>query len=185
MDYWQAKIESSSETGRVFVTASVAGNLFEYDSAFLSSWSTDSPAFGNNSAQTSAPPPLTIGSGWSPQAPGPNGSPRFPWTVGAADTVNGAPMLPIFIDPSENVVTVQSNPVEVIGSGGAVTTLSGATSQVYAGTVNGNVIAAAITRQSYQNQPYYPFNLTNLDIGQAPGRRFRRPHPLNLLLPPG
>ena len=75
LDYWQAKVESSSETGRVFVTASVVGNVFQYDSAFLSSWSADYPAFGNNAAQTSTPPPLSIGSGWSPQAPGPYGTP--------------------------------------------------------------------------------------------------------------
>ena len=74
----------------------------------------------------------------------------------------------MFVDPAENVVTVQTNSVEVIGSGGAVTTVFGATSQVYAGTVNGTVIAPAIAQQSYQNQPYYPFNLTNLSIGDAP-----------------
>ena len=136
------------------------------------------PAFGNDPAQTSTPPPVTIGSGWSPQAPGPYGSPRFPWTVGAAVTVNGADS-PIFVDPAENVVTVQANSVEVIGSGGAVTTVTGATGQVYAGTVNGTVIAPAIAQQSYQNQPYYPFNLTNLDIGDARSR-LRRPR----LLPP-
>ena len=166
VNYWQANVESSSETGRVFVTASVESNLFQYDSAFLSSWSADEEAFGNSVAETSEPPPLTIGSGWSPQAPGPYGSPRFPWTIGAADTVNGADS-PVFIDPAENVVTVQTNTVEVIGSGGGITTLSGATGQVYAGTVNGTVIAPRIAQQSYQNQPYYPFNLTNLDIGDA------------------
>jgi hypothetical protein len=166
LDYWQAKVESSSETGRVYVTASIAGNVFQYDSAFLSSWSAGYQSFGNNAAQTSTPPPLSIGSGWAPQAPGPYGNPRFPWTVGAAVTVNGADS-PVFVDPAENVVTVQTNTVEVIGSGGAVTTVIGATSQVYAGIVNGTVIAPRIAQQSYQNQPYYPFNLTNLDIGDA------------------
>ena len=167
VNYWEAKVESSSETGRVFVTASVDGNVFEYDSAFLSSWSADYPAFGNNAAQTSTPPPLSIGSGWSAAGPRPLRQPRFPWTVGAAVTVNGADS-PIFVDPAENVVTVQANSVEVIGSGGAVTTVIGATGQVYAGTVNGTVIAPVIAQQSYQNQPYYPFNLMNLSIGDAP-----------------
>jgi len=82
VNYWEALVESSSETGRVFVTATVDDNVIEYDAALLSSWSTDYPAFGDNPAQTSMPPPLTIGSGWSAQAPGPYGSPRFPWTVG-------------------------------------------------------------------------------------------------------
>ena len=69
-------------------------------------------------AETSSPPPLTIGSGWSPQAPGPYGSPRFPLDCRAPfDTVNGADS-PIFVDPAENVVTVQANTVEVIGSAG-------------------------------------------------------------------
>ena len=36
LNYWEARVESSSETGRVFVTASVTGNVFEYDAAFLS-----------------------------------------------------------------------------------------------------------------------------------------------------
>jgi hypothetical protein len=164
VDYWRAKVESSSETGRVYVTASVTGNVFEYDSAFLSAWSADYQSFGNNAAQSSTPPPVTIGSGWSPQAPGPYGTPRFPWTIGAADTVNGADS-PVFVDPAENVVTIQANSVEVIGSGGAVTAVIGATSQVYAGIVNGTVVAPAIAQQSYQNQPYYPFNLANLTIG--------------------
>ena len=43
------------------------------------------PPIGNNPAETSTPPTVTIGSGWSAEAPGPYGSPRFPWTVGGAD----------------------------------------------------------------------------------------------------
>ena len=85
---------------------------------------------------------MTIGSGWSPQAPGPYGCPRFPWTVGNVITVNGADS-PIFVDPAENVVTVQANTVESIASSGAITTETGAIGQVYAGTVNGTVIAPA------------------------------------------
>jgi hypothetical protein len=166
VNYWEALVESSSETGRVFVTASVTDNVFEYDSAFQSAWSASYASFGNNPAESSAPPPVTIGSGWSQEAPGPYGNPRFPWTVGSAITVHGADS-PIFIDPAENVVTVQTNTVEVIASGGAVTTLTGATGQVFAGTVNGAVIAPVIPQESYQNQPYNPFNLRNLDVGDA------------------
>ena len=44
---------------------------------------------------------MTIGSGWSAEAPGPYASPRFPWTVGGALTVNGSDS-PIFVDPIEN-----------------------------------------------------------------------------------
>ena len=65
----------------MFVTAAVTDNTFQYDSAFLSWWSTSYPSFGNNPAQTSAPPPVTVGSGWSIEAPGPYGSPRFPWVL--------------------------------------------------------------------------------------------------------
>jgi hypothetical protein len=163
LNYWQAQVLSSSETGRVFVTAQVSGNTFEYDASFLAAWASSYASYGNNPAQTSTPPSVTIGSGWSAQAPGPYGNPRFPWTREGADTVNGANS-PIFIDPAENVVSVAANLVEQISSAGAATPMSGATSQVYAGTVNGSVIAPVLAGQSYQKGPYYAFNLTNLDI---------------------
>jgi hypothetical protein len=166
LNYWEARVESSSETGRVFVTASVTGNVFEYDAAFLDAWSATCASFGNDPAETSSPPPVTIGSGWSAQAPGPYGSPRFPWTLGAADIVNGADS-PIFVDPAENVVTVQTNTVETIGSSGAITTETGALGQVYAGVVNGTVVAPELGQQSYEGQPYNPFNLMNLDVGSG------------------
>ncbi len=162
LNYWEARVGTNSETGRVFLTATVSDNVFTYDSAFLNWWSGTSPSFGNNPAQPSTPPPVTIGSGWSIEAPGPYGSPRFPWTIGATVTVNGADS-PTFVDPAENVVTLQGNTVQLIAAGGAKTTLAGATSQVYAGTVNGTVMAPAIPKQTYQNQPYFPFNLANLE----------------------
>ena len=99
--------------------------MFEYDSAFLScvvgvvsvlrqrSRADVDTAAGDDRQRL------------EPEAPGPYGSPRFPWTVGAAVTVNGADS-PIFVDPAENVVTVQANTVELIGASGAVTTVSGA-----------------------------------------------------------
>ena len=85
VNYWEAQVDSTSETGRVFLTASVTSNMFEYDSSFLSSWAAASVADGNDPAETSTPPTVTIGSGFSAEAPGPYGSPRFPWTVGNAD----------------------------------------------------------------------------------------------------
>ena len=90
LNYWEVQVGTNSETGRVFLTATVSDNVFTFDSAFLSWWSGASPSFGNNPAQPSTPPPVTIGSGWSIEAPGPYGSPRFPWTLGATVTVNGA-----------------------------------------------------------------------------------------------
>jgi len=70
-------------------------------------------------------------------------------------TVNGANS-PIFIDPAENVGDRAANSVEEIGAGGKPTILNGAIGQVYAGTVNGTVVATVIAPQTYQNQPYKP-----------------------------
>jgi hypothetical protein len=64
-------------------------------------------------------------------------------------------------------VTVQTNTVEVISSSGATTTETGALGQVYAGVVNGAVIAPEVAQQTYQNQPYNPFNLMNLDVSSG------------------
>ena len=135
VNYWTSQVESSSETGRVFVTASVADNTFEFDSSFLNSWAISYAADRNNPTESSVPPTVTIGSGFSAEAPGPYGSPRFPWTVGNAITVNGSNQ-PIFVDPIENVVAIEGNSTETIAADGTVTQLAGATGQVYAGTVN-------------------------------------------------
>ena len=78
VNYWEAVVETDSESGRVFLTASVTSNVFQYDSAFLSAWSAAYASFGNNPAQASTPPPVTIGSAWSPQAPGPTAGRDFP-----------------------------------------------------------------------------------------------------------
>ena len=110
-NYWEATVVTTSETGRVFVTATVTGNTFEFDSSFLSSWATAAVADRNNPAETTTPPTITVGAGSPQKGPGPYGTPRFPWTVGNALTVNGSDQ-PIFVDPTENVVTVQSNSVE-------------------------------------------------------------------------
>ena len=163
IDYWAAEVGSASETGRVFLTAAVISNTFQYDSSFLSSWAAASIADGNDPAQITTPPTVTIGSGFSAEAPGPYGSPRFPWTVGNVDTVNGSDT-PIFVDPTENVVAVEANATKIIAANGSVTSESGPTGQVYAGIVNGVALSPKITAQSYNGQPYFPFNLDNLSV---------------------
>ena len=37
-NYWEAYVVTASETGRVFLTATVNDNTFEFDSSFLSTW---------------------------------------------------------------------------------------------------------------------------------------------------
>ena len=163
VNYWEGLVVSSSEIGREFLTASVTNNAFVFDSSFLSSWSSASVADGNNPAESTIPPTVTIGSGFSVEGPGPYGSPRFPWMIGNAITVNKSDQS-IFIDPIENVVTVQGNSVENIAANGAVTQESGLSGQVYAGTVNGESESPTSVAETYNNQPYYPFNLDNLNI---------------------
>jgi len=167
VNYWGTQVGSSSETGRVYFTASVTQNTFAWDTNFLSSWSSAYLADGNNPAQSSTPPTVTIGSGFSAEAPGPYGSPRFPWTVGGAMTENGNDQ-PIFVDPIEDVVVVQGNATEIISTGGAFSPVSNLSGQVYAAVVNGVTDSAPIPSQTYNYEPYYPFNLDNLDIGAAP-----------------
>lgn len=82
-------------------------------------------------------------------------------------TVNGSDQ-PIFVDPIENVVTVQSNSVETIGTNDSITPDSGLSGQVYAGIVNGVTVSPKITTETYNNEPYYPFNLDNLDVSATP-----------------
>jgi hypothetical protein len=166
-DYWGAEIGSTSLTGRVFITANVIDNTFKFDTAFLIAWAGDYVADGNNPAESSTPPTITIGSGFSAEAPGPYGSPRFPWTVGGAIRVNGTDV-PIFVDPTENVVTVESNSVDLVAANGTITPLSGLSGQVYAAIVNGVTFAPANVEETYNNQPYYAFNLDNLNVSTAP-----------------
>jgi hypothetical protein len=167
INFQTGQIETAAETGRVFLTAAVIDNTFEFDSSFLNSWANAYVADGNNPAQSSTPPTITIGSGFSAAAPGPYGNPRFPWTVGNT-TPAGSDAVPIFVDPMENMVTVQSNPVELITPGGNVTSESGLSGQVYAAFVNGVTVAPTIAPQTYNGGPYYPFNLHNLDISAPP-----------------
>ena len=166
-NYWgSVPSASASETGRVFLTASVIDNTFEFDSSFLSSWAAAYVADGND-------PPELHSSDHHDRQRIQRGSaravrsPRFPWTVGNALTVNGNDT-PIFVDPTENMVTVQSNSVETIGANGSVTPDSGLSGQVYAAIVNGVTVAPTLSPETYNNEPYYPFNLDNLDISRLP-----------------
>ena len=167
VNYWATYVGTTSETGRVFLTATVDNNTFEFDSSWLSTWASAYVADGNNPAESSTPPTITIGAGFSAESPGPYGAPRFPWTVGNAMTENGNDT-PIFVDPIENEVTIQSNSVETIGAGGSVTADSGLSGQVYAGIVNGVTVAPTLTPETYNNEPYYPLNLDNLDVSTTP-----------------
>jgi hypothetical protein len=169
VNYWEALVTSTSVTGRVFVAATVSNNAFEFDSNFLSSWAESYVALGNDPAQSSTPPTITVGAGFSAEAPGPYGSPRFPWTAGNAIMVNRNDT-PIFVDPVENMVSVTGNSAETIGANSTATPLAGTSGQVYDGIINGAVAATALTPMTFHNQPYDPFNLNNLNItvGTAP-----------------
>ena len=158
----------TSETGRVFLTATVTDNTFEFDSSFLSTLG------GLHTSRTGTTPPRIrlhrpsrSAADSARKRPGRTAAPRFPWTVGNALTVNGSDQ-PIFVDPIENVVTVQSNSVETIATNGTVTPESGLSGQVYAGIVNGVTDAPTLTPETYNNQPYYPFNLDNLNVSTTP-----------------
>lgn len=166
VNYWTSTVGTASDTGRVYVTAAVTGNTFVWDASFLQAWQSQYAAQGNDPAQSSTPPTITIGSGWSSEAPGPNAGPRFPWTVGNAMTLFGAHQ-PIFVDPVENVATVSANSVEVQSSSGT-TIQSGPSGQVYAAMVNGAIVTPTLPPQTYNNLPYWTFNLDNLDIA-GPG----------------
>jgi hypothetical protein len=165
-NYWESRVTSASETGRVLLTAAVTGNTFAWDAGFLESWASAYSALGNDPDEDSTPPTVTVGSGWSARAPGPYGSPRFPWTVGGALRANGSDQ-PIFVDPTENAVTLGENSVQTLAPDGTIIPGPGPSGQVYAGTINGVAIAPTWVPESFHGQPYYPFNLHNLDIAAA------------------
>ena len=164
-------VKTVSTTGRVFVTATVTGNEFEWDQTFLNSWeNTYYASDGNLLPVAGAPsesellPTITVGSGWSPMAPGDQNPPRFPSTVGNADTLFQYDV-PQFVDPTENVVDAQGN-YSVVISNGAVTPQTEPTGQVYDGIVNGSVVESSLVSEknnnnnaSYYGQTYYPLNV--------------------------
>ena len=176
VNYWASMVGSTSLDGRVYLTASITGNTFQFDASYLQQWATQYSALGNDPAGVSTPPTITLGSGWSAEPPGPHGSPRFPWTVGNALTLFGNNQ-PIFVDPGELVATVSANATELIASNGTVTNPAGSSGQVYAATVNGVVETPSVPTQSLSGLPYWPFNLQNLDIS-APGSPTPTPSPI-------
>jgi Fibronectin type III domain len=180
-------ITSASLFGRVYVTATIVGNTFEWDTNFLNAWDQvpNNPyqKWGNEVGENPTPPTVTIGSGFSADAPGIIAGPRYPWTVGGA--LNSSTLY--FIDPTENQVDVQGNSTQIINSNqnNSVSPLSGPTGQVYAGYVNGVLRDSTAIPEQLKNPAsnystnYYPFNMNTgltpnpdagltLDITAAP-----------------
>jgi hypothetical protein len=160
-----------SETGRRYLTATVANNRFEWTQDFLNSWDTEfhqilngsnnlanvyHDSSGNVYYDSSMPPTVTVGAGFSA-----NGGDRAPWTVNIPPDYKVDPSHPRgFVDPVELSVTVTGNSANT----------SEPTGQVYAGLVNG----VAYTSFPYTNytapignatSPYVPYNAKNLTIG--------------------
>ena len=69
LNYWAGGGFSTLTTGRVYVTASVTSNTFTWDAGFLSTWAAAAVADGNNPAETTRPATITVGSGFSAEAP--------------------------------------------------------------------------------------------------------------------
>jgi hypothetical protein len=177
--YWLTTpaVGSASETGRVYVTATVIGNVFEQDYSWLQNWNSEYQSFGNSpgdvpspgSLNDTEPPAMTVGWGFSGYAAGPLGpTVRFPWTVGGS--MND--ITPIFVDPTENVVDVQGNATYEIQSNGTLTLEQEPTGQVYAGIVNGAAVESSLAPERntnttgyggrYYGLTYYPFNVDTL-----------------------
>ena len=105
---------------------------------------------------------MTVGAGFSAEAPGLHGSPRFPWTVGGL--IDG--ITPIFVDPTEDVVNVQGNVAYTIESNGTSVVQPEPTGQAYAGIVNGQTVESSLVPQQnnssvsgYNGTVYYPFSV--------------------------
>ena len=159
-----------SETGRRYLTATVANNTFEWTQDFLNSWDTEfhqilngsnNPAnvyydsSGNVYDDSSMPPTVTVGAGFSA-----NGGDRAPWTVNIPPNYKVNPSHPRgFVDPVELSVTVTGNSANTPEP----------TGQVYAGLVNG-VAYKSFPYTSYTapignaTSPYVPYNAKNLTI---------------------
>ncbi len=78
INYWEGLVGGEPETGRVFLTATVTGNKFEFDTSFLTSWASSYVADGNDPAQSSVPPTITVGAGFSAEARGHTAARDFP-----------------------------------------------------------------------------------------------------------
>ena len=164
ISYYGGNDGTESTTGRVYFTATVVGNTFEWDSSLLSSWasaftndlSQDNPNYGNMSFESSDPPTLTIGARVSVDPCCEFGIPRYDWTVGGEDVLH---QTPFFFDPSEDMVDVAGNIALTISSSGVATTRAEPTGQVMAGVVNGTAVSSTVAPMTYQGNVYYPFNV--------------------------
>jgi hypothetical protein len=196
VSYYSGTNELAVSTGRVYETASVIATTFAWDSSLLSGSRSWADAFasdlsqyglGNDPAESSSPPTLTIGQSLSIDPAGAYGSPRYIWSVGGFDAQagidpnTGFPNVPFFVDPIENVINVQGNTAMIVNPDGSITPRSEPTGQTYEGIVNGVVVSSTITAMRYNGHSYYPFNVNDypslyrgngLDIsGPPPGAR--------------
>lgn len=149
----------ASDAGRRYLTATVAGNTFAWQSSYLAAWT---PAFhaipdgngnpANRAGDDAVPPTVTVGSGFSA-----DGALRSPWT--SAGRPRG------FVDPAELAAVIAGNSSLLVAASGASSPVAGATGQVYAGTVGG------VPYNTYRFAPdasgYAPFDGHNLAIGQT------------------
>jgi hypothetical protein len=176
MSYYSATNELAVSTGRVYQTASIVQNSFAWDSSLLSgsrSWATafasdlSQYGLGNDPAESSSPPTVTIGQSLSADPAGAYGSPRYIWSVGGGDAQagidpqTGLPNVPFFVDPVENVITVRGNTAVTINPDGSATPRSEPTGQTYEGVVNGITVSSTIAAMQYNGHPYYPFNVND------------------------
>lgn len=191
-DSYLGTLGSLTTSGRVYVSATVIGNVFEDDANWLawvagqysSAWYNSPTDSGvpSGAPANEIPPTLTVGYGWAPGAPNTAGDPplRYPSTVGNVIGIGtSTPAGPQFIDPNENVVEVQGNYAVQISSGGVVTAMAEPTGQVYDGIVNGSEVASALAPETnnvqnewfYSGYPYYPFNVNNPNLANNPDSR--------------
>ena len=145
LNYWGAVVGTASETGRVFVTASVTRNTFQYDPELPQLVGGCLCCRRQRPGGTLTPPTITIGAGFSAEAPGPYGSPRFPWTVG--NTISRHPAATFRSSSTRPRMwsTVQGNSVELFTALRPFTPESALSGQVYDGIVNGAVDPPRIT----------------------------------------
>ena len=62
------------------------------------------------------------------------------------------------------MLTVSGNSAKIIAADGTVSPLGADSGQVYDAVINGVVVSTTLTPMTFDGQPYYPFNLDNLDI---------------------
>ena len=172
---YSAQNETALSTGRVYLTASVLQNTFTWNSSLLTGTTSWGSAFtsnlsqyglGNDPAESSSLPAITIGGNLSVDPVGAYGNPRYIWSVGGSlpdwgKDAHGNWNVPLFVDPVENMITVQSNKATIINSNGSITPRTEPTGQVYEGTVNGRTVSATIAPIKYKGNTYFPFNVND------------------------